>query len=103
MTTANIWRRCHLPIVVGVLLEKNLGIFTEVNCCYLHLNLPLWVTNEGRGARSYRAVVRTIPVNSRHQSNSRKRYLMTLNVKGSIVVFSISKSVEPNEERKVLI
>ena len=28
---------------------------------------------------------------------------MTLNVKGSIAAFSISKSVEPNEERKILI
>src|ERR1041385_335772 len=46
-TTANLWRRCHLPVVVGVQLETNLGIFTEGNCCYLHLNLPLWVTNEG--------------------------------------------------------
>jgi len=27
---------------------------------------------------------------------------MTLNVKGSIVAFSISKSVEPNEEQKVV-
>ena len=27
---------------------------------------------------------------------------MTLNVEGSIAVFSISKSVEPNEEQKVI-
>src|SRR3954470_7132502 len=27
----NCWRRCHLPVVVGVLLETNLGIFTEGN------------------------------------------------------------------------
>src|SRR3954467_3212753 len=50
----NCWRRCHLPVVVGVLLETNLGILTEGNCCYLHINLTLWVNNEG--ARSYRAV-----------------------------------------------
>ena len=31
------------------------------------------------------------------------RSLMTLNRKGSIAAFSISKSVEPNEEQKVLI
>src|SRR4051812_46290056 len=49
-TTANLWRRWHLPVVAGVLLETNLGIFTEGNCYYLHLNLPLWVTNEGREA-----------------------------------------------------
>src|ERR1041385_708582 len=36
-------------------------------------------------------------------NSPRKRYLMTHNRKGSIATFSISKSVEPNEERKVLI
>src|ERR1044071_2024149 len=35
-------------------------------------------------------------------NGARKRYLMTLNVKGSIAAFSISKSVEPNEEQKVV-
>src|ERR1041385_8045254 len=36
-------------------------------------------------------------------NGARKRYLMTHNHKGSVAAFSISKSVEPNEERKVLI
>src|ERR1041385_452477 len=66
------WRRCHLPVVAGVLLEANLGIFTEGNCCYLHLNLPLWVTNEGARTRAikeiYGAVAgdasKAIPANS---------------------------------------
>ena len=37
---------CHLLVALGVLLETNLGIFTEGNFCYLHHNLPLGVTNE---------------------------------------------------------
>jgi len=36
-------------------------------------------------------------------NGARKWYLMTHNRKGSIAAFSISKSVEPNEEQKVLI
>src|ERR1041385_813891 len=36
-------------------------------------------------------------------NGARKRSLMTLNVEGSIAVFSISKSVEPNEEQKVVV
>ena len=36
-------------------------------------------------------------------NGARKRYLMTLNRKGSVAAFLISKSVEPNEEQKVLI
>ena len=35
-------------------------------------------------------------------NGARKRYLMTHNRKGSIAAFSISKSVEPNEEQKVI-
>src|ERR1041385_2543904 len=35
-------------------------------------------------------------------NGARKRSLMTHDVMGSIAVFSISKSVEPNEEQKVL-
>ena len=53
--TANLWRRCHLPVVAGVLLETNLGIFTEGNCRCLHLNVLLWVTNEGALIRTIRA------------------------------------------------
>src|SRR4051812_5977801 len=36
-------------------------------------------------------------------NGARKQYLMTLNYRGSIVEFSINKSVEPNEEQKVLV
>ena len=36
-------------------------------------------------------------------NGARKRYLMTLNCRESFVAFSINKSVEPNEEQKVLV
>src|ERR1041385_2206746 len=49
-TTANLWRRCHLPVVVGVLLATNLGIFTEVNLL-LSTSQPSTLGNQ-RGARS---------------------------------------------------
>src|ERR1041385_1908720 len=35
-------------------------------------------------------------------NGARKQYLMTHNHNGSIAAFSISKSVEPNEEQKVI-
>src|SRR3954468_10148678 len=35
-------------------------------------------------------------------NDARKQFLMTHKSRGSIIVFSISKSVEPNEEQKVL-
>src|ERR1041385_4306570 len=36
---------CRLWIPTGSIL--NLSIFAKGNCRYLHLNLPLWVTNKG--------------------------------------------------------
>src|ERR1041385_1793407 len=36
-------------------------------------------------------------------NGAKKQYLMTLNYRGSFVAFLINKSVEPNEEQKVLV
>src|SRR3954471_5141631 len=49
----NCLRRCHLPVVVGVLLETNLGIFTEGNLL-LSTSQPSTLGNQG-GARSHHA------------------------------------------------
>src|SRR3954467_3683268 len=42
----NFWRCCHLLVFLRVLLETNLGIFTEGNFLLSTSNLPLGVTNE---------------------------------------------------------
>src|ERR1041385_1074489 len=49
-TTTNLWRCCHLLVVIGVLLETNLGIFTEGNLL-LSTSQPSTLGNQ-RGARS---------------------------------------------------
>src|SRR3954470_7289714 len=50
--TANLWRRCHLPVVVGVLLDTNLGILTEGNLL-LSTSQPSTLGNQRRGVNSY--------------------------------------------------
>ena len=42
----NFRRRCHLLVSLWVLLETNLGIFTEGNLLLSTSNIPLGVTNE---------------------------------------------------------
>src|SRR3954465_11841664 len=46
LARSNFWRRCHLLVFLRVLLETNLGIFTEGNLLLSTSNLPLGVTNE---------------------------------------------------------
>src|ERR1041385_6811034 len=67
-------------------VHKDKSINGKIKNRDIKTSLPASLTNSA-----------TLPGNG-----ARKRYLMTHNRKGSIAAFSISKSVESNEEQKVI-
>src|SRR3954464_14868686 len=62
----NCWCRCHLPVVVGVLLETNLGIFTEGNLL-LSTSQPSTLGNQ-QGARSHQQASEESKPDHKHPS-----------------------------------
>src|SRR3954465_2908046 len=43
----NFWRRCHLLVFLRVLLETNLGIFTEGNFLLCYIQPSTWGNQRG--------------------------------------------------------